>query len=67
MARLEDDQNHGLPPPPAATRRGANPWTLSETARMPEHGPASMSPDPLAEWMQKAPVANTHAEARGPD
>ena len=66
MARLEDNQNHGLPPPPAATRRGANPWTLSGTARIPEHGPASKSPDLLAEWMQKAPVANTHAKAHEP-
>jgi hypothetical protein len=33
---------------------------------MPEHGPASMSPDPLAEWVRKAPVANTHAEAHEP-
>ena len=33
---------------------------------MPEHGPASMSPDPLAEWMQKARAANTRAEVHEP-
>lgn len=33
MARLEDRGQRGLPPPPAPTRRGANPWQLSDTAR----------------------------------
>jgi len=33
MAKLEDKGQRGLPPPPAPTRRGANPWRLSETAR----------------------------------
>lgn len=33
MARLEDRGQRGLPPPPAPPRRGANPWTLSDTAR----------------------------------
>lgn len=33
MAKLEDRGQRGLPPPPAPTRRGANPWRLSDTAR----------------------------------
>lgn len=60
MARLEDTGNRGLPPPPAATRRGANPWRLSNTARRPE--PAGLSdaaqptlgPQLLAELLTKS-------------
>ncbi|HXV40894.1 MAG TPA: hypothetical protein VD701_08030 [Steroidobacteraceae bacterium] len=33
MAKLEDRGQRGLPPAPAPTRRGANPWRLSDTAR----------------------------------
>lgn len=33
MARLEDKGKRGLPPPPAPTRRSANPWPFSDTAR----------------------------------
>jgi len=36
MARLEDKQKRELPPPPAATRRSANPWKFSDTARKAE-------------------------------
>ena len=66
MARLEDNQNHGLPPPPAATRRGANPWRLSETARKPEQRQDSIDPDLLAELMKKAPTDDAHTEVQEP-
>jgi len=56
MARLEDNQNHGLPPPPAATRRSANPWKFSETGRKPEQRPEPIGRQLLEEWMQQAPV-----------
>jgi hypothetical protein len=56
MARLEDNQNHGLPPPPAATRRSANPWKFSETGRKPEPRPEPIGQQLLEEWMQEAPV-----------
>lgn len=39
MAKLEDRGQRGLPPPPAPTRRGANPWRLSDTARKREAPP----------------------------
>lgn len=39
MQKLEDRGQRGLPPPPAPTRRGANPWHLSETARKREPSP----------------------------
>lgn len=39
MARLEDRGQRGLPPPPAPTRRGANPWPFSQTARRQEPPP----------------------------
>ena len=62
MARLEDSRNQGLPPPPAATRRGANPWKLSDTARKPaparQPDPAQLTlgPQLLAELLTKTPV-----------
>ena len=33
MARLENSGKTALPPPPAPTRRSANPWRFSKTAR----------------------------------
>lgn len=39
MQKLEDRSPRGLPPPPAPTRRGANPWRLSDTARKHEPSP----------------------------
>lgn len=66
MARLEDNQNHGVPPPPAATRRGANPWRLSETARKPEQRQDSIGPDLLAELMKEAPAKDAHTEVEEP-
>ncbi|MBX3702289.1 MAG: hypothetical protein KF822_00775 [Steroidobacteraceae bacterium] len=39
MARLEDKGPRRLPAPPAPTRRGANPWRLSDTARRREAPP----------------------------
>jgi len=39
MAKLENQDRRGLPPPPAPTRRGANPWRLSDTARKRETPP----------------------------
>jgi hypothetical protein len=39
MAKLEDRGQRGLPPPPAPTRRGANPWRYSDTARKREAPP----------------------------
>jgi hypothetical protein len=39
MAKLEDRGQRGLPPPPAPTRRGANPWRFSQTARKQEPPP----------------------------
>ncbi|MSQ92589.1 MAG: hypothetical protein EXR87_06625 [Gammaproteobacteria bacterium] len=64
MARLEDDQNHGLPPPPAATRRGANPWRLSETASKPEQRQDSIGPELLADLMKKAPADDAHTKVQ---
>jgi hypothetical protein len=45
MARLEDRGRRGLPPPPAPTRRGANPWPLSDTAQQ-RPAPLPRDPDP---------------------
>ncbi|HEU0225629.1 MAG TPA: hypothetical protein VFR29_09350 [Steroidobacteraceae bacterium] len=39
MAKLENRGRRELPPPPAPTRRGANPWRLSDTARKREAPP----------------------------
>lgn len=39
MAKLENQDRRGLPPPPAPTRRSANPWRLSDTARKREAPP----------------------------
>ena len=39
MAKLENQGQRGLPPPPAPTRRSANPWRLSDTARKREAAP----------------------------
>ena len=47
MARLEDKHKPGLPPPPAATRRGANPWKFSDTARKAEPRREDRGPDLL--------------------
>ncbi len=44
MVRLEDKQKRGLPPPLAPTRRGANPWKFSDTARKSEPRPRNDSP-----------------------
>jgi len=54
VARLEDTGNQGLPPPPAATRRGANPWRLSDTARKPAAAQPSVSPQLLEELVTRA-------------
>lgn len=43
MARLENKPARGLPPPLAPTRRSANPWNFSETARRRE-APAEPHP-----------------------
>ena len=66
MARLEDKGNRGLPPPPAITRRGANPWRLSDTARKPETPPRSISPDLLEELIKQAPADEPMAEHEAP-
>lgn len=66
MARLEDSGSKGLPKSPAPPRRGANPWSLSETARKPEQQRESISLDLLAEMMNKVPAQNAHAEAVAP-
>lgn len=46
MARLENKGSTALPPPPAPTRRSANPWKYSDTARrrdpVPEPEPPSL-------------------------
>jgi len=47
MAKLEDRRKPGLPPPPAPTRRGANPWQFSSTARKREAPPPHVEPGPL--------------------
>lgn len=39
MAKLENKGQRGLPPPPAPTRRSANPWGFSDTARKREAPP----------------------------
>lgn len=41
MAKLENKAERGLPPPPAPTRRSANPWRFSDTARKREAPPPS--------------------------
>jgi len=47
VARLEDKGGRGLPPPPAPTRRGVNPWRLSDTARQhPPPRPLEPQPEP---------------------
>ena len=51
MANLEDRRRLGLPPPPAPTRRGANPWPLSDTARKRESPPPQDSPNLLESLM----------------
>jgi hypothetical protein len=66
LARLEDKGNRGLPPPPAATRRGANPWKLSDTARKPVPPPRSVVPDLLEELIQHAPADEPIAEHEAP-
>jgi len=79
MARLEDKQKRELPPPPAATRRGANPWKFSETARKREPAPEVRGPDLLdslvteasenkaAEAGSKPWIPDEHSSARGPE
>ena len=62
LARLEDTGNRGLPPPPAATRRGANPWRLSDTARKPEAVQPSLSPQLFAEIIKRAQPEETAAQ-----
>jgi hypothetical protein len=64
MARLEDQQNRGLPPPPAATRRSANPWRFSETGRKPEPRPEPIGQQLLEELMRQAPVEERPAHER---
>jgi len=54
MARLTDKQKRGLPPPPAATRRGANPWKLSDTARKAEPRPERSGFDLLDSLVSEA-------------
>src|SRR5262245_3115608 len=51
MARLENKPSRGLPPPPAPTRRSANPWQLSDSARKrePDAQPAQSLEDVLEE------------------
>ena len=69
MARLEDSRNRGLPPPPAATRRGANPWKLSDTARQPapaQSSRATLGPQLLAELLTKAPVEDAAVHEAAP-
>lgn len=47
VARLEDRGIRGLPPPPAPTRRGANPWRLSDSAQQrPPPTPRPREPEP---------------------
>ncbi|MFZ2508304.1 MAG: hypothetical protein WAW79_07530 [Steroidobacteraceae bacterium] len=55
MARLEDKENRGLPPPPAATRRSANPWKFSETARKQEPPPEPVGEELIEELLRHAP------------
>jgi hypothetical protein len=54
MASLEDRRKPGLPPPPAPTRRGANPWHFSNTARKRESPLPQDSPDLLESLMTDA-------------
>jgi hypothetical protein len=66
MAILNDQQNRGLPAPPAPPRRGANPWRLSATARRPESVQPSVSPQLLEELMKKAPAGGVAARVSAP-
>lgn len=65
MARLEDNQERALPPPPAPTRRSANPWKLSGTARKPDLHPESFNRNVLDELIKRAPadIARTKQQA----
>lgn len=67
MTTLSDQQNAGLPKPPAPPRRGANPWRLSDTARKPEAVQPSVSPQLLEELMKKVqPEQAATRQARQP-
>ncbi|HLG53501.1 MAG TPA: hypothetical protein VI339_06320 [Steroidobacteraceae bacterium] len=57
MASLEDRRKPGLPPPPAPTRRSANPWQFSDTARKREPPPQDR-PDLLESLMTDAHAGN---------
>ena len=69
MARLEDKGSTGLPPPPAPTRRGANPWPLSDTARKREAPRPPASIQDLLDELQPAgePPAGKPPVAHAPE
>lgn len=60
MAKLEDRGQRGLPPPPAPTRRGSNPWKLSDTARKRE-AQAARGQDTAAKLLEEL-LAGKEAE-----
>ena len=66
MARLENNQERALPPPPAPPRRSANPWKFSETARKPASRPESFNRNVLDELMKHAPADVARTEKQAP-
>lgn len=56
-----EDSRQGLPPPPAPTRRGANPWKLSAgAAKQPE--PAPRAQDVLKQLLEQAGAPQPRGE-----
>jgi len=66
MASLEDGRKPGLPPPPAPTRRGANPWRLSDTARKRQSPPPQDGPSLLEGLMADAHAGQAAEPGRAP-
>jgi len=66
MARLEDKQKPGLPPPLAATRRGANPWKFSDSARKAEPRTKNESPGLLDTLVTSSHASATEAGQEPP-
>ena len=64
MTSPQGQHKPGLPPPPAPTRRDANPWKLSDTARKREPPPAGRVPDLLEILMKDAGPGESSADGQ---
>lgn len=53
MAKLENQGQRGLPPPPAPPRRSANPWNFSETGRKREAPPPRPEEEEAAQLLEE--------------